>query len=234
MRTSFVADGDFVDGSGNQALTAQDLLAPDSATVLTLAVSDTTPTARDSLLVYDPDYNNGKPYIIYTKSSKTEYYQRTVSLQTMIYILYIHQIVLWSCLIPPHIHVSDAVNLMLHFIIALFHKPDFPLQCYLCTCLDLGQSQILPNSHMDLAHRFTLSSLSPGSYSHSQAPPCSPESHSSDFSLHSHSCSSTHPHSDSYEHSCASVDHVGLGTLQVVCSRCRVCAYKSLPKIKGV
>jgi len=68
----FVAEGDFVDSSGKQVLIPDDLLAPESTTILALAVSDTTPAARDSLLLFDPDCNDGKPNIVST--SITEYY----------------------------------------------------------------------------------------------------------------------------------------------------------------
>ena len=60
----FVAEGDFVDSSGSQALIPDDLLAPDSTAILALAVSDTTPAARDSLLLLDPDCNDGKLDIV--------------------------------------------------------------------------------------------------------------------------------------------------------------------------
>ena len=60
----FVAEGDFIDSSGSQALIPDDLLAPDSAAILALAVSNTTPATRDSLLL-DPDCNDGKPDIIH-------------------------------------------------------------------------------------------------------------------------------------------------------------------------
>ena len=39
--------------------------APDSTVILVLAVRDTTPAARDSLLLYDPDCNDSKPYNLY-------------------------------------------------------------------------------------------------------------------------------------------------------------------------
>jgi len=55
----FVAEGDFVDSSGSQVLIPDDLLAPESTTILALAVSDTTPAARGSLLLFDPDCNDG-------------------------------------------------------------------------------------------------------------------------------------------------------------------------------
>ena len=61
----FVAEGDFIDSSGSQALIPDDLLAPDSAAILALAVSDTTPATRDSLLLLDPDCNDGKADIIH-------------------------------------------------------------------------------------------------------------------------------------------------------------------------
>ena len=60
----FVSEGDFVDSSGSQALVPDDLLAPDSTAILSLAVSDTTPAARDSLLLLDPDCNDGKLDIV--------------------------------------------------------------------------------------------------------------------------------------------------------------------------
>ena len=53
-----------MDSSGYQALVPDDLLAPDSAAILVLAVSVTTPTARDLLLLFYSDCNNGKPYVI--------------------------------------------------------------------------------------------------------------------------------------------------------------------------
>ena len=86
----FVAEGDFVDSSGSQALIPDNLLAPDSATILALAVSDTTPAARDSLLLFDPDCNDGKPDI---GSTRTKYYGLLFLLQTMICmsLMYKHQ-----------------------------------------------------------------------------------------------------------------------------------------------
>jgi len=68
----FVAEGDFVDSSGKQVLIPDDLLAPESTTILALAVSDITSAARDSLLLFDPDCNDGNLNIVST--SITEYY----------------------------------------------------------------------------------------------------------------------------------------------------------------
>lgn len=62
----FESVGDFVDASGSQALVADELLSPASASILALAQDNPDPAERDSLLNSDNDLVDSKYfYILY-------------------------------------------------------------------------------------------------------------------------------------------------------------------------
>lgn len=60
----FESVGDFVDDSGSQALVADELLSPASASILALAQDNPDPVERDSLLNSDNDLVDSKYFYI--------------------------------------------------------------------------------------------------------------------------------------------------------------------------
>ena len=63
----FESVGNFIDASGSQALVADELLLPTSASILALAQGNPDPAERDSLFNPDFDLVDGKCYVCFVE-----------------------------------------------------------------------------------------------------------------------------------------------------------------------